>query len=317
MILRPFVAIAALFAAPLARADMPPPMPAPTPSHHPRVPGEKPRAGEPIDDEALEAYLLEKGTKLVQTGQTLGDWSKALGPRRAAASVAKPASPTLTLAEAVRKVEASTVVLGIFFEEKGSPELRMETASGFIASADGAIVTARHVLDFTEPDRANDKPRGVLAMTRTGRLLSIGSVLACDPANDIVVLKTEAQGLAALPLTRISPPGTAVGVLAHSDCRFYSLTTGIVSRHWKARDDEGAVTAYVAITADFSGGASGGPVFDLSGAVVGVVNSTESIYFDDDGTKQTDLQMVVKNATPAAAVLDLLAAPTPDTAERR
>ena len=36
---------------------------------------------------------------------------------------------------------------------------------------------------------------------------------------------------------------------------------------------------------------------EVSGAVVGIVNNTESIYYDDDGKKkQTDLQMVVKNA---------------------
>ena len=39
---------------------------------------------------------------------------------------------------------------------------------------------------------------------------------------------------------------------------------------------------------------------ERNGAVVGVVNNTESIYYDDDGKKrQTDLQMVVKNATPS------------------
>ena len=42
-------------------------------------------------------------------------------------------------------------------------------------------------------------------------------------------------------------------------------------------------------------------------AVVGVVNNTESIYYDDDGKRrQTDLQMVVKNVTPSWVVRRLV-----------
>lgn len=61
------------------------------------------------------------------------------------------------------------------------------------------------------------------------------------------------------------------------------------------------------ITADFAKGSSGCPVLDECGAVVGIVNNTESIYYDDDGKKkQTDLQMVVKNATPSWAVRPMI-----------
>jgi hypothetical protein len=62
----------------------------------------------------------------------------------------------------------------------------------------------------------------------------------------------------------------------------------------------------MSVTADFAKGSSGCPVMDETGAVVGVVNNTESIYYDDDGRKkQTDLQMVVKNVTPVSAVRSL------------
>ena len=73
-----------------------------------------------------------------------------------------------------------------------------------------------------------------------------------------------------------------------------------------ARDAAGD-QSFMTITADFAKGSSGCPVLDERGAVVGIVNNTESIYYDDDGEKkQLDLQMVVKNATPSWAVLPLI-----------
>jgi hypothetical protein len=66
-------------------------------------------------------------------------------------------------------------------------------------------------------------------------------------------------------------------------------------------------TASGKITADFAKGSSGCPVLDEQGSVVGVVNNTESIYYDDDGKKkQLDLQMVVKNVTPSWVVRRLV-----------
>ena len=64
----------------------------------------------------------------------------------------------------------------------------------------------------------------------------------------------------------------------------------------------------MSITADFAKGSSGCPVLDDHGTVIGIVNNTESIYYDDDGNrKQLDLQMVVKNAgTPSWAVLPMI-----------
>jgi len=86
-----------------------------------------------------------------------------------------------------------------------------------------------------------------------------------------------------------------------------------VARHTLWRTKAG-VEAFMSITADFAKGSSGCPVLDEHGTVIGIVNNTESIYYDDDGhRKQLDLQMVVKNATPSWAVMPMIEG-TPKTA---
>ena len=66
----------------------------------------------------------------------------------------------------------------------------------------------------------------------------------------------------------------------------------------------------MSITADYAKGSSGGPVLDADGHVVGMVCSTQSIYYDsrDKNKLQGPLQMVVKNCIPVSAISAILGA---------
>ena len=203
------------------------------------------------------------------------------------------------LAEAA---EAATLVLGAF-QKADKRTIGFGTAGGgFFVAGSGVCITCRHVV-------AEKGIRGMAALTRSGLVLPVREVLASDPVEDVAVLQLELPEGAKVPVLRMSsglpPVGSPVFVLSHPDERFYMLTTGVVARHtiWR---EKGGVSHFMSVTADFAKGCSGCPVLGGLGAVVGMVNNTESIYYDDDGRrKQLDLQMVVKNVTPVSVMWGL------------
>jgi serine protease Do len=154
-----------------------------------------------------------------------------------------------------------------------------QMASGWILSPDGLIVTNHHVLE-----RADGNRYGV--MTSDGAVYGVREVVAADVVGDAAVIRIDTRGRA-LPFLRLGPRaacGSPVTVISHPKGRFYSLTTGIVSRYHRMWYDEhpdrtkfeaGQTPAtWMTITADFAIGSSGGPVFNAAGEVVGMVSRT-------------------------------------------
>lgn len=258
-----------------------------------------PVIGQPFDDGEVLRYLEAEGRKLFKAGKVKPITTAA---RRCSLRLLDTPTEKISLPEAAKRAEAATVVLGEFFREKESLAFS-SAAGGFFVSESGAIVTSLHVL------REKDS-LGFVALLRDGRVLPVTEALAADPVEDLVVLQLEvpeggkvvALSLAAEP----APIGVNVAVMSHPEEHFYLLTTGVVGRHTVWREAKGDAH-FMTISADFAKGSSGCPVFDERGVVVGIVNNTESIYYDDDGKRrQVDLQMVVKNATPSSVLRHLV-----------
>ncbi len=259
-----------------------------------------PVAGQPFDDREIELYFAAESRKLFTAKRVI-----PLHFDRHVCGLHLPNPPTekLTGTAIAAQAEAATLVLGEFSREGKKHDVTFNVAGGGFVIAPGVCLTSLHV--------AKDKTaRGFCALTRDGRVFAIREVLAFEPVNDLAILQLDLPAgvdLPALPLARESAPtGSPVFVMSHPADRFFLLSTGYVSRHTLWRTEAG-VEAFMTITADFAKGSSGCPVLDEHGAVIGIVNNTESIYYDDDGRRrQLDLQMVVKNATPSWAVLTMI-----------
>lgn len=143
------------------------------------------------------------------------------------------------------------------------------SGSGFVVSADGYIVTNKHVVDG----------QSSLSVVLNDGSEHDATVIATDPFNDIAVIKIDATGL-----TPVEPGnsdnlqiGQTVIAVGNAFGEYQNtVTTGIIS------GKDRSVTAGVGLSADekltgllqtdaaINPGNSGGPLLDLEGQVVGM-----------------------------------------------
>jgi serine protease Do len=259
-----------------------------------------PRLGEPVNDKALRQFMEVEGMKLVEAGRTLRSWGDKLGRKSVALKLPTPSFRQLTPARLGQRVEPAVAVVGVFYLCDKCGKTHLATASGFFLNASGALATCRHVLaGFSK------QGEGVVVLTRDGRLCPVREVLAVDSLHDLLVLQVEGKGFTPLPLASEALAGSPVMVVSHPENHFYMLTAGIISRCGVERRPQG-LYRFLTVTADFAKGSSGAPVCNEAGAVVGIVDNTESIYYSTDHEQQNNLQMVVKNCASAQALLDVV-----------
>jgi putative serine protease PepD len=153
--------------------------------------------------------------------------------------------------------------------------------SGFVASADGYVITNDHVVEGAT--------NGATSVAFSDGTTASATVVGRDPESDIAVIKVARTGL---PPVQFGDSDTiAVGdpVLAFGSplALVNTVTAGIVSaldRTIQAGDPGGTVRYYAAIQTDaaVNQGNSGGPLVDAAGRVVGVNSVIRSVGATDN-----------------------------------
>ena len=139
--------------------------------------------------------------------------------------------------------------------------------SGFVISADGLIATNYHVIDGATE----------LAVTLKGRRYD-AEVVGQDPATDLALLKVEAeQPLDYLPFADSESlrVGDWVMVIGSPLRLANSVSVGVVSAKGRSIDitPDSSLENFIQTDAAINFGNSGGPVVDLTGAVVGIATA--------------------------------------------
>jgi S1-C subfamily serine protease len=275
-------------------------------------------AQEFVDDAGLRRAIEDNVGRLMEGKKTVdaGELRKQL-TRRTCEAVLPPVRVEVATGDHYARLRQSTMVVSGNFKDCGRCD-RMHlkgSATGFMISEDGLMVTNHHVID-------SEKAVTLVAASADGTVYPVTEILASNPAQDVALVRLEGKGFRPLPIRAKAPVGTAVSVLSHPAGRFYTLTKGAISRyvkrnpHKRGRAKRHRVGGYrMTITADYARGSSGGPVVDGQGRVVGLVASTESIYYSEEDGEQRNLQMVFKDCIPAQSILDLIRTPEPPKEE--
>lgn len=175
------------------------------------------------------------------------------------------------------------------------PNMHLTQASGFVIHEDGIVVTNYHVIDAVE----NLKISAIFASDHEGNVYPVYKILSSSKLNDVAILQLDTQGkkLKTLELAEEELMGEDVFMMGHPFSNTFFMSKGIVARKYLNKNK----MTKIAITADFGQGASGGPVVNSYGQVIGVVSTTYSHY--TVGSKAgRHLQMVVKEVIPVSVL---------------
>ncbi len=146
----------------------------------------------------------------------------------------------------------------------GTPRQRRSQAlgSGFVVTEDGFIVTNNHVIEGADE---------ILIEFYNGRGTLPATVVGTDPNTDIALLKVEADE--ALPFVTFGDSdvmrvGDWVMAMGNPLGQGFSVSAGIISA--RGRELSGTYDDFIQTDAAINRGNSGGPLFNMSGEVIGV-----------------------------------------------
>jgi len=231
---------------------------------------------------AFTAALLAGGTvAAITTHQSLeaqvaqNDGIQAVAPKGAPGSFAdmvERLQPAVVNISTKQRVQVQNPFAGTPFGDLfggRSPQTRQAQSlgSGFLISADGYIVTNNHVVSPGARGASVDS----ITVTLTNREEYEAKLVGRDPATDLAVLKIEAKK--PLPFVRFGDStkarvGDWVVAIGNPYALSGTVTAGIISA--VHRNTGGAYDRFIQTDASINQGNSGGPMFDMTGKVIGI-----------------------------------------------
>ena len=205
------------------------------------------------------------------------------------------ASSSMTPSEIYEAYVGSVVAISsetVYTNYFGQTTTYPSTGTGFILTADGYILTNNHVVEDAS----------TVQVTLFSGDTYDATIIGADEGNDIAVLKIDATGLTPVNLgdsdeiivgEDVAVIGNPLGELTNS------LSTGVVSATDRMTNIDGTPINMFQIDAAVNPGNSGGPVFDATGRVIGVV----AAKYSDTGIEGLGFAIPINDAINVAQSL--------------
>jgi S1-C subfamily serine protease len=190
--------------------------------------------------------------------------------------------------------------------------------TGFVVSRKGHCVTNHHVLQQLLQPNSSDNELVYFVILEDKTTYLIKELLSYSQNNDLAIFSLDGKGkqFDPTPIGKPAVVGTSVYCISHPAGELYYFSKGMVARN-VAKDSTNLGTPYSAagktpirmeVSADYGVGSSGGPIIDRYGNLVGIVASTNTVYFNETLSEGVRLhpQMVIRSTIPVKALTDLL-----------
>lgn len=197
-------------------------------------------------------------------------------------------------ADRVFRENQKSIVVVTAYNKNGQ---QLTEGTGFIASADGLIITNYHVIGIAKD----------LKVKAGSRALNVEGVTYADKDNDFVILKVKGKDLPAVKLGDAGKidPGAKIYIISSSEDSGNVISEGVFRKMRTISPGRKVVE----ITAPVSHGSSGSPLFNSNGEVVGIttflIKRSENIILamPSDllrdklraGGKTTPISSIIKN----------------------
>ena len=161
---------------------------------------------------------------------------------------------------AIAKAANGAVVSIIMADADGNVTAK---GTGFFISRDGRILTNYHVIENAEGEHSTPTIK-----LHAGAILNVDKLLAYDKKRDIAIIKVSGEfRTVALGDSDKVQVGEEIVAIGNPLSLESTVSNGIVSA---VRTNEKEGGRFLQITAPISAGSSGGPLFNMSGEVIGI-----------------------------------------------
>lgn len=262
-----------------------------------------------IDDLALVDNFAKTignfaGTEGVPSADDLGKAAKEAARKPAGMTLAALKNEAATVHNDYEHLSKSVYLVGTVYKcGKCEKWHRGGNATAWCVGADGIMVTNAHVF-------LGLKGAAMGISDREGNCYPVTGLLGIDPLTDVAVFRVKGEGFTPLRLGSTAGVGDPVSIISNPANHNFMRTSGSVARYVNQpvsrKSDQKVV--WMAVTADYAKGSSGGPIFNQAGEVVGMVSKTNSIYTQSTEGKpkgeipKGELQMVIRHCVPLDAI---------------
>ena len=179
-------------------------------------------------------------------------------------------------------------------DNNGQPVTRegQSLGSGFIISPEGYIVTNAHVITAANRGKVES-----ITVTLFNRKEYTARVIGSDTSSDLALLKVDATNLPFVKFGDSSKARVGDWVIAIGEPFGLggTVTAGIISALNRVTGQGGAYDRFIQTDAAINKGNSGGPMFDLSGNVIGI---NSQIFSPSEGSVGIGLAIPAEAAKP-------------------